>query len=201
MRISFHFVLASTLLILSSEGIAFSQDTNFATGPQYLMNYGSPLFAHSISTPSLSLAGPPIEVGASNATGVLNAGASVQNVLPPSPDALPKIDLFPIFYTEVFPSDLKPSFSLAEPFPGLLQETPPIPPLQPSISNLPEPSPNQLPPSILDNGVWQMTTVQALRERGYGLTVAEAAAEAKDRIRHANHIYTNADAARLHGEN
>src|SRR5580658_1625867 len=98
MRISFHCVLASTLLVLSSEGIAFSQDTNFATGPQYLMNYGSPLLARSISTPSLSLTGPPIEVGASNATAVLGAGAGAQNVLPPSPDALPKIDLFPIFY-------------------------------------------------------------------------------------------------------
>jgi hypothetical protein len=46
-----------------------------------------------------------------------------------------------------------------------------------------------------------MMTAQALRERGFGLTVAEAAAEAKERIRHANHIYTNADAARLHGGN
>ena len=98
MRISFYFVVVCTLLVLSSQGIAFSQDTNFATGPQYLMNYGSPLLAHSISTPSLSLAGPPIEVGASDATGVLTAGAGDQNVLPPSPDALPKIDLFPIFY-------------------------------------------------------------------------------------------------------
>ena len=198
MRISFYCLFCCTLLIVLGLGTAFSQDTNFATGPQYLMNNGSPLLARPVSTPSMSLAGPAPEVGASNATGILSAGASVQNVLPPSPDALPKIDLFPIFYTEVFPSDLKPSFSLAEPFPGLLQETPPIPPLQPSFSNLPEPSANQLPPSILDNGVWQMTTVQALRERGYGLTVAEAAAEAKERIRHADHIYTNADIERLH---
>jgi hypothetical protein len=96
MRISFHFVLVSTLLILSSEGIAFSQDTNFATGPQYLMNYGSPLLARSISTPSLSLAGPPIEVGASNATGVLSAGAGAPTRLPPTPHPQPKKELFAI---------------------------------------------------------------------------------------------------------
>ena len=38
----------------------------FATGPQYLMNsdptnLASPLFARPISTPSLSLTGPPLE--------------------------------------------------------------------------------------------------------------------------------------------
>ncbi|MGA2374548.1 MAG: hypothetical protein ABSF72_03450 [Candidatus Sulfotelmatobacter sp.] len=181
MRISFYFVLVCTLAVLSSQGIAFCQDTNFVTGPQYLMNYGSPLLARSISTPSLSLAGPPVEVGASDATGVLNAGASDQNVLPPSPDAMPKIDLFPIFYGEPPVSENgEISFSY---------------PLQPSSPAA------EIPPSISDNGVSQITTVQALHERGYGLTVAEAAAEAKARIQHANHIYTNADAARLHGGN
>jgi hypothetical protein len=181
MRISFHFVLVCTLLALSCPGIAFSQDTNFATGPQYLMNYGSPLFAHSISTPSLSLAGPPIEVGASNATGVLSAGAGAQNVVPPSPDALPKIDFSPIFYGGGPVSEN-----------GQITFSHPVEPSSP---------PAEIPPSIADDGVGQMMTAQALRERGFGLTVAEAAAEAKERIRHANHIYTNADAARLHGGN
>jgi hypothetical protein len=179
MRISFHGLFCCTLVVLSTQATAFSQDTNFATGPQYLMNYGSPLLARSISTPSMSLAGPPIEVGASDATGVLIAGASDQNVLPPNPDALPKIDLFPIFYGG--------------------------PPVgengQINFSYPAEPSslPAGIPPSISDNGVWQMTTAQALRERGYGVTVAEAAANAKARIGPAIHVYTNADAARLHG--
>ena len=100
------------------------------------------MFARSISTPSMSLAGPAPEVGASDATGVLIAGASEQNVLPPNPDTLPKIDLFPIFYTEVFASDLKPSFALAEPFPGLLQQQPsPIPLWNRLPPQLPEPPP------------------------------------------------------------
>ncbi len=179
MRISFYFIVVCTLIAFSSIGIAFSQDTNFATGPQYLMNYGSPLLARSISTPSLSLASPPIEVGASDATGVLSAGASDQNVLPPSPDALPKIDLFPIFYGgPPVGENGQISFSYAT---------------EPSSPS------DEIPPSISDSGVEQMTTAQDLRARGYGTTVAEAAAEAKERIRHANHIYTNADAARLHG--
>ena len=42
-----------TLLILSALGTSFGQDTNFAQGPQYLMNQGSPLLArpclHAIS--------------------------------------------------------------------------------------------------------------------------------------------------------
>ena len=181
MRISFYFVLVCTLLVLSSQGISFGQDTNFATGPQYLMNYGSPLLAHSISTPSMSLAAPAPEVGASDATGVLNAGASDQNVLPPSPDALPKIDLFPIFYGGP-PVGEK----------GEITFSYPAEPSSPSA---------EIPPSISDIGVWQMTTAQALRERGYGVTLAEAAADAKARIQHANHVYTNADAARLHGGN
>jgi hypothetical protein len=46
-------------LVLISCGWCAAQDTNFAAGPQYLINYGSPLFLHSIETPSLSLSTPP----------------------------------------------------------------------------------------------------------------------------------------------
>ena len=142
----------------------------------------------------MSLAAPAPEVGASDATGVLIAGASDQNVLPPNPDALPKIDLFPIFY-------------------GFCQRSPQLCPanfqdcarsaFSYHVGTFFAHSRNflQSASSDIDNGVWQMTTAQPLRERGYGVTLAEAAAEAKARIQHANHIYTNADAARLHGGN
>jgi hypothetical protein len=178
MRISFYCLFCCTLLIVLSLGTAFSQDTNFATGPQYLMNNGSPLLARPISTPSMSLAGPAPEVGASNATGILSAGAGDQNVLLPNPDALPKIDFFPIYYGG----------------PPVGENS------QISFSYPAEPSslPAEIPPSISDSGVWQMTSVQALRERGYGITLAEAAADGKARGRHANRIYTNADIERLH---
>ena len=161
------------LLVLSAVGIASAQDTNFSTGPQYLISYGSPMFARPISTPSLSLTDPPLQVGASNATGILIDGAENQTVLPPDPDALPKTDLFPIFYG-----------------------TPPAGVIEISVPA--ELAPNQLPASILDSGVWQMTTAQALRERGYGVSLVEAAAYGKAQTRHANRVYTNADIDRLH---
>jgi hypothetical protein len=197
MRIPFP-CLVGCMLLVFSVGMALGQDTNFATGPQYLMQ-GSSLFARPISTPSMSLAGPPLEVGASDATQNLIAGADNQTVVP-QPHS--KVDLSPVFYTEVFASELKPSFSLAEPFPGL-QLPSLIPSLQPSSSISPstpsEASSNPLPPGILDIGVWQITNAQELGERGYGITVGEAAAYGKARTRHATRVYTNADVNRLHG--
>lgn len=199
MRVSFCCKFIGMLFVLSL-GVVFAQDTNFATGPQYLMNpdptnHASSLFARPISTPSLSLTGPPPVTGASNATEGLIAGADTQTFVP---QPHPAVNLSTIYYTEVSPSDLTLSF-LAEPFPGLPQQTSPILPAEPSPIRPPEPSSDQLPPSILDNGVWQMTSIQALRERGYGITLAEAAAYDKARTRHATHIYTNADTNRLHG--
>jgi hypothetical protein len=168
MRISF----CSTLLVIFAFGMAYGQDndTSFSTGPQYLMNYGSPLFARPISTPSLSLSGPALDVGASNATEDLVAGADNRTT---SPQVEPPSNLFPIFYGA-------PRASVIE------------------ISLPSEPSSNPLPPSILDAGVWQMTTVQALRQRGYGVTLAEAAAYGKAHVGNTTHTYTNADVDRLH---
>jgi hypothetical protein len=161
------------LLVLSALGTALGQDTNFPSGPQYLMQSGSPLFARPISTPSISLSGPPLEVGASDATGVLIAGAVDQNVLPPSSAALPKIELFPVYYGGTPASVIE-------------------------IILPAEPSSNPLPASILDTGVSQLTTADALRERGYGVTLAEGATYAKAQTRHATRVYTNADIDRLH---
>jgi hypothetical protein len=44
----------------------------------------------------------------------------------------------------------------------------------------------------------QLTTVQALRARGYGVTFVEAAAYGRAQTRRANRVYTNADIDRLH---
>lgn len=192
------FLICGTILILAL-GAAFAQDSNFDSGPQYLLNqtsgyassyspisgsqqygsisygpadYGSTFFLRPISTPSLSLSNPPLEAGASNATGVLIAGAENQVVLPPSAGALPKFDLFPILYGP--------------------------PPVQEIEINLSETPNRSLPASIAEDGVDQITTPQALQQRGYGVTVAQAAAYSKARAGHATRVYTNADIDRLH---
>jgi hypothetical protein len=167
--------LVCTLLAFSTVGIAIGQDTNFPNGPQYLMTSGSPIFARSIATPSLALTGPPLETGADNATGVLFAGAENQTVLPPLAVALPSFDLFPIFYGPSRPQVIEMS----------------------SSEGTPEAS--EIPASIRESGVVQMTTAQALNERGIGVTVAVAAAHSKAAAGHASHIYTNADIDRLRG--
>jgi hypothetical protein len=174
MRVS----LCCVVLVLSAVGIAFAQDTNFPTGPQYLMNSdfvknGSPEFARPISTPSISLTSPPLEVGASNATGILIAGADNQTVLPPTTTASPAVDFFPLYYGTPVASVIEISSS--------------------------EPSTDQLSANIFDTGVWQITTAQALRERGYGVTVADAAVYSKAHVHHATRAYTNADIDRLRG--
>jgi hypothetical protein len=173
MRVS-SWISCFTLLMLSAIGAALGQDTNFATGPQYLV-IGSPIFARPISTPSLSLSGPALEVGASSATAGLAAGASIRTVPPPSADALPAVNFFPIYYGPPPASFIEISFSSSKASPG------------------------ELPPSLLDTGVWQLTSAQILRERGYGVTLPEAAAYQKLQPRHASRVYTNADLDRLHG--
>lgn len=175
MRILFY----CSALMLSALGIAFGQDTNFANGPQYLinhdlMNQGSAMFARPISTPSLSLTSPPLDTGASNATESLAAGAQDQTA---SPQREPVANLFPVYYGAPRASVIEISF--------------------PEYGS--EPSVSKRPASVLDTGVWQTTTAQALRERGYGATLADAAAYRKTQNRRATRVYTNADIDRLRG--
>jgi hypothetical protein len=152
-----------------------AQDTSFATGPQYLMNSGSALFAHSIATPSLSLQGPPLEEGASNATADLLAGAdSETSAVLPGPE--PPADLLPLYYgvPRVDVTEASAREPLSEPFLGIA-----------------------IPESTLDVGVWQMTSAKELHERGIGETSQEAAVESKARTRGAPRLYTNQDIDRL----
>lgn len=157
-------------LILSAATPVFAQDTNFASGPQYLLT-GSPLFARSIATPTLSLQVFPLEVGASNATAGVIAGAENQTVVP-QPPAPP--DLFSIYYGPPTTSVIEISFGESS-----------------SVA--------EIPASLVDTGVGQTTTAQDLRELGYGDTMGGFAAYEKAHARRATHLYTNADLARLHG--
>jgi hypothetical protein len=181
MRVFFCFAFVATC----AAGVALSQDTNFANGPQYLLSSvpdarsaSSNFFVRSISTPSASLSGPALEVGASNATSDLNAGAEAQTVVAPEAVALPKADWFAIYYGAPAANVIEVSFPPAS---------------STSIAS------TAIPQSILDIGVGRIIDAQDLRESDYGVTLPEAAAHGKEHVRRATRVYTNADIDRLHG--
>jgi hypothetical protein len=172
-------LFSCALLVALAIPMAFGQDTNFANGPQYLLNDGSrnelSFFVRPIATPSMSLSGPPLQIGASNATGDLVAGVQDQTVSPTHGMASPTGDLFPIFY-------------------GVPRVNVEI-----SSSQSTAGSQSKLLESILDTAVGQLTTAQALREAGFGVTLPEATVYGKAHTRRATRVYTNADIDRLHG--
>jgi hypothetical protein len=176
MRISFCFWCA--VLVIHGIGMGFSQDTNFATGPQYLLNSGSPLFARSISTPTVAITSSPLEVGSDDATETLIPGAEDHTALSPLAVAVPTIDLFPIYYGE------PPASVIEVTLPGQSMES--------SVATA-------LRADTLDTGVEQVTTALALRDRGYGVPLAEAAVRLKARSHPPARVYTNADIERLQG--
>jgi hypothetical protein len=178
-------IFGCAFVAIFAAGIALSQDTNFSNGPQYLLSSvpgarsaSSDFFVRSISTPSVSLSGPALEFGASNATGDLNAGAETQTIVVPEAVALPKADLSSINYGVPTANVIEISFPAAS---------------GESIAG------TEIPQSILDIGVGRIMEAQYLRESDNGVTLPEAAAYGKEHIRRAMRIYTNADIDRLHG--
>jgi len=165
--------LFSLMVLLIGMGAA--QDTNFSTGPQYLMNYGSPLFLHSIATPTLSLSAPP----ASAPVAATEVGAGEQTVTVPAGVQNRVADLPRIYW-----GGPKVSENAGE---------------KVSEIELSSQQPAALPASILDLGVGPTVNAPSLGERGYGMSLAEAAAFWKTHKTRVSHLYTNADIARLHG--
>lgn len=160
------FVALGALVALALPAAA--QDTNFSTGPQYLLN-GSPLFARPITTPSLSLETPlppPADYTGSQAL----MDEAVENKL----EHLPPLDFSSIYYEPPIEEIVLSSNNS-----GAQGESP------------------QLPASIVESAVTQMIDAQTLRQRGYGVSLAEAAAQWKARKREPVRTYTNADIERL----
>ena len=162
-------LLATTLALVS--GIALAQETNFPTGPQYLMNYGSPFLFHSIATPSLDLNAPPASITAE--------GSSESQVVPAPANPQSPANLTRIYWGERATGEAAGESSEIE-------------------ATSPATSP-ALPHSFLDVGVAEITDAQSLAARGYGMTLAEASALAKAHRKLGSHVYTNEDLARLHG--
>ena len=157
-------------------GISAAQDTNFAVGPQYLVTSSSPLFLRPIATPTLSLSAPLASLNTA-ATEVSSESSAASAGLPTQPDL-----------TRIYWGAPEPTANVSENVTENASEIE-ITSAQPTSS---------LPASILDTGVTGMTTVQSLRQRGYGVPLGDTAAFWKTHKSHALRVYTNADVQRLH---
>jgi hypothetical protein len=149
-----------------------NQSTNFSTGPQYLANFGSPLFLRPISTPSLSLGEAPPAPPESP------SGPVAVVEVAPAPPLVP--DLFRVYYGG--PEEIAPEVSE------------PVSEIEISSANVP----SELPASIVNVGVVEVLDAGSLRERGYGIDLGDAAAFWKTHKRQVPRVYTNADVDGLH---
>ena len=164
-----------------------AQDSNFPAGPQYLMNFGSSTFLRSIATPTLSLSQSPF------ASAAAEAGNGVELSLTQATPQNP-LDLLPIFYGN---TALQPSPAPSEP---LAPGEPPVITENSSVIEISgAPVPTNLPASIVNVGVQEVVDAPILRERGYGVTLAEASVYWKTHKPHATRVYTNRDVERWHG--
>jgi hypothetical protein len=157
-------------LLLTLAGICAAQDTNFASGPQYLITQPSTLFLHSIATPSLSFGSEAAPAPFARPAGVPEPVSISQVEETPAPLAT-GIDLARIYWG---------------PFPDVAQ---PAGDIEITSAELPK----NLPASITDTGTTAMVDAQFLRLEGYGISLGETAAFWKAHAAHASHTYTNKD--------
>lgn len=165
-------IVSALLMILI--GICSAQDTNFAQGPQYLITSGSPLFLRPIATPTLSFTAPPSNAG--EATTEVAAEEQAAYTPPRIPNTT---DVSRIYWGGPVAGE-----NAGE---------------QVNEIELSSEQRLNLPASIVSSGVTEMIDVRALRDRGYAMSVAEAAAFWKTHRTQIAHVYTNVDVARLHG--
>jgi hypothetical protein len=177
-------ILFCSLLVLTA--ISAAQDTNFSVGPQYLITSDSPMFLHSIATPTLSLSAPAPSVSAATTEA------------PAEPSSAPAAPQFQPDLTRIYWRGPALNESVGKNAGENVNEN-----VSENVSqNLGEitsaPLQGALPASILDTGVTGMTDAQSLHQRGYGVSVGESAAFWKAHKPHASRHYTNADVQRLH---
>jgi len=178
-------------LFCALAGITVAQDTNFSSGPQYLVTTSSPIFIHSIATPMLSLSAPLTTPSVPFSEAVPEPTSPVAGL---SADGLARI------YWGPPPASSKISETADETASGNVPEN-----VNQNVSEnvnqieLTAPQASLvLPASIVDTGVAAITDVQSLRLRGYGVPLGDAAAFWKTHKPHSTRIYTSADVQRLH---
>jgi hypothetical protein len=164
--------------LIAAAGVCSAQESNFSTGPQYLM-IGSPMFLRPIATPTLSLSETP----AAPALPATEAAVAPETYAPAA--ALP----VPAGLSRVYWGSRDASESAS----AAATETT-------SVIEVSGTVPPNLPASIFNAGVEETVDAQSLRERGYGVTVSEASSFWKTHKPHAVRTFTNRDVERLHGE-
>jgi hypothetical protein len=169
MRVFDSVYVASLCAALALGGPCAAQETNFSAGPQYLMTSGSPLFAQPIATPSLDLNAPLPGMPPAFDHARVAEHVSYTTV----PELEGQADLFPIYYGVPRVSVVKIGF-------------PEMAKAEPVLT------------AWVDTGVSEVTDAEALRIRGYGITLGEYARYWKAHTRPAQRRYTNEDIERLH---
>jgi hypothetical protein len=203
-------------LLLILTGLSFAQDTNFSTGPQYLITTSSPRFLRPISTPSLSLS----EAQPATATLAQTETALAQEMPVPSTitnqtflsdvywgdHSAREVDARRLVTPSLSPSQMEintVATATEVETPATPEVLPGISPLASEGSNVIEISsgtlPSNLPASIFDPGVTGAVTEQSLRDRGYGMPLGDVAAYWKAHKGSAVRVFTNHDIEGLHG--
>jgi hypothetical protein len=171
--------------------VAFSfaqnTDTNFSTGPQYLINPNSPFLLQSIATPTLSLSASP---------------ATAPTASPEEDTGEPHTPAFPDLQNQGQINRVYwgvPSVGANNESGEMATENPTENKPMPADIRLTSAQPVPIWPSIFNVGVTGVANPESLREHGYGVSLGEVAAYWKAHTPHATRVYTNADITGLHG--
>ena len=161
--------IKALFLLIAAAGIAAAQDTNFPTGPQYLITGQSPMFFHSIETPSLTF-GPSSSIAPPVTTESVPASQVVE-----TPSPLPAgFDLTHIYWGDRAAGNQNDENASEIEISGGQPTRP-------------------LPASFVDTGVTASANVATLNEEGYGVPLGDTAEFWKAHRRSAAHVYTNKD--------
>jgi hypothetical protein len=182
-------LLIGSLSILG--GISAAQDTNFASGPQYLITGQTPMFLHSIETPELSF-GPSSATAPPVTTENVEASQVVE-----TPTSVPSgVDLTKIYWGKPQSS----ASTVETEASGLETSEIQTNEVQTSEVEISSAQPTQpLPASLFDTGVTAIADSQSLREEGYGVSLAESAAYWKAHQGQPVRTFTNKDVERTPG--
>jgi hypothetical protein len=172
--------IAGLGLLLLMAGISAAQniDTNFSTGPQYLITGQSTIFLHSIETPSLSF-GPSSAIAPPVTTEPIEAAQVVE-----TPSPLPSgVNLTSIYWGARESGQQSSDQTTGKMSEIELSGAQPAQPLPASL----------LSADVVNVGVTVIGDVQALHEQGYGVSLADSAAYWKAHKGRASHTFTNKD--------